>query len=932
VSDARLLAASPDPEGAEPYLARFLEAGGVVPGDDDGRALLVALLSNGSYLAEAVLTDVGRFGELLRDPWLRRSKPQERIHAEVAQACAGARDQRALQRGLRKLARREMLRLGARELGWGSTLAVAAELSSLADACLDAAVASADAELRAGYGEPTSPEEPPSFVVLAMGKLGGEELNFSSDVDLVYLYSTDEGAAGSLSLHEYYARMSQMVTGALSATTDEGSVFRVDLRLRPEGRSGAICNSLPAAERYYEAFGRTWERQALLRARPAAGDRALGACFLRVVEPFVFPRSLGPQAVDEVLALRRLFREGSEHGEHTGWNVKLGAGGIRDVELVAQLLQLLHAGKRPDLRERNTMRALHKLTLAGLLSDREQRTLGHAYRFLRQIEHRIQLEHGSQSHALPVAPAALTRFARRLGFIDADAFVLELDRQRATVSAISDTLGEPTAAPPALVLRLLDPAFSREETEADLAAAGFTDVAASADALEAAHTRLPAAWLEEIIASPDPDRALANFRDLALRASIGMHALLREDPRLLRMLASLFGTSDRLSRHLLAHPASWQPLLEGLGDPRPPAELWRSELPGRLAGLDEEAALREMRRYQTEQILRIGLHDVAGNLEPGEVSEQLSTLAEVCLGAAVRLVAALLSGRHGAPAAELTVLALGSFGSRETRYGSDLDLVFLFSQPGTTARGMDHQEWFARLAQRIIGALGALLDEGRLYDVDTRLRPSGEQGLLVTTYASFDRYHHEDAAPWERMALLRARPVFTATFAGDGTDQGFARLLEEISYERVVDEATVRRDLLHMRQRIENERAEDRGGSVHLRFSPGGLTDLEFMAAFEQLRRGKTDRELRTTAPYEALARLAARDLLPGGEQVLEDYRFLQHASLRLRLLHDRPDDRLPPADRPRLARSLGLTEAALAEELEARRARVRRVFREVLG
>jgi glutamate-ammonia-ligase adenylyltransferase len=638
--------------------------------------------------------------------------------------------------------------------------------------------------------------------------------------------------------------------------------------------------------------------------------------------------------VDEVLALRRLFREGSEGDGSAGWNVKLGAGGIRDVELCAQLLQLLHAGKRRELRERSTLRALHKLSVAGLLSDREARTLATAYRFLRRVEHRLQLEQGSQTHSLPASAAGLSRLARRLGFIDAEAFAMELDRQRAAVLAVSDTLGEPSAAPPALVLRLLDPAFRREETEADLAAAGFADVAASADVLEAVQSRLPAAWLEEIIASPDPDRALLHFRDLALRGSVGLQALLRDHPQLLGMLASLFGTSDRLSRHLLTHPAAWQALAEGLGDPRPPPELWQRELPARLTDLDEESAMREMRRYQSEQILRIGLHDVAGNLEPGDVAEQLTTLAEVCVAASVRLVADLLTRRHDAPAAELTVLGLGSFGARETRYGSDLDLVFLYSQPGTTARGMDHQEWFARLAQRLISTLGALLDEGRLYEVDTRLRPSGAQGLLVTTYAAFDRYHHEDAAPWERVALLRSRPVFRASFAAGVPDAGFPRLLEETTYERPVDATALRRDLLHMRKRIEDERAgADVGdGGVHLRFSPGGLTDLEFIAAFAQLGGGRQDPGVRTPAPYAALAELHARGALPEGEPLLEDYRFLQRAALRLRLLHDRPDDRMTPADRPRLARALALSEAALVAELAARRARVRRAFVAALG
>jgi [glutamine synthetase] adenylyltransferase / [glutamine synthetase]-adenylyl-L-tyrosine phosphorylase len=932
-----LIAAGGDPEGAGPALERFREAGGRVPDSEDGRRLLAAMLSSGSYLRDLLLPDPGQLDRLIADPWLRKRKPRERLVRELDLAAAGVGDLTGLQRTLRRFARSEMLRLGAREIGWGTTLEVAAELSALADASLELAVALCDRELRSGFGEPTSGERTPSFVVLGMGKLGGEELNFSSDVDLVYLYSTDEGAAGTLSLHEYYARLSQMVTRALGEPTENGMVFRVDLRLRPEGRGGAICNALAAAERYYETFGRTWERQALLRARPSAGDRGLGEEFLRLVEPFVYPRSIGPHAVDEVLALRRLFR--NQAGEGEGFDVKLGAGGIRDVELVAQLLQLLHAGKRADLRERGTLRALHKLTLAGLLSDREQRALAENYQFLRRVEHRIQLEHGSQTHSLPADPAGLERMGRRLGYPGGPEFVADLERRCAVVRAISDTLGEPVSAPPAAVLRLLDPASSRERIEAELREAGFHDVPGSADALEQVQNRLPAAWLTEILASPDPDRALGHFRDLALRGSVGLYTLLRENPPLLRMLASLFGTSDRLSRHLLSHPALWQPLLADLGLPRPDPGTWRAVLPARLAGKDEEEALREMRRYQSEEILRIGVHDVAGNLDGPEVTTQLTALAEVCLEAAVRQVAHRLAERHGAPRAELAVLALGSFGARETRYGSDLDLVFLFSHPGTTEKGMDHQEWFARLAQRLIGTLGALLDEGRLYEVDTRLRPSGQQGLLVTTYASFDRYHHEDAAPWERVALLRARPVFRARFAEETDEQketgpapDLTALLEQATYERPIDLDQLRSDLRRMRDRIEKERVRPGPGVIHLRFSPGGLTDLEFLSAFEQLRRGRDDRGLRTAVPYLALSTLVERGLVPEGEALLDDYRFLQRASLRLRLLRDEPDDRLDPRDHAPLARSLDLSQEALLEELRTRMARIRQVWNQALG
>ena len=976
---AESIAAGPDRETAQLHLDRLREAGADLPTDADGTTLLAAVLASGTYLPGLLLADPGRLPRLLADPWLHREKPRELVFREVEEACQSVRYFAELQRALRRHAQNEMLRLGAREIGagihahaltapeHGLTLEVARELAALADANLQAAVAFCEAELREGFGAPTCTDSAPGFSVIAMGKLGGEELNFSSDIDVIYVYASDEGQAGSLSLHEYYARLSKAVTRALGEATGDGMVFRVDLRLRPEGQAGAICNSLAAAESYYESFGRTWERQALLRARPSAGEAWLGEAFLKTVEPFVYPRISSTSTIEDVRSLRRMFVATTSEA---AWNVKLGAGGIRDVELVAQVLQLLYGGKRRDLRERTTLPALHKLSLAGLLSSQELRTLADAYRFWRRIEHRLQLEQGRQTHALPTAADELARLARRLGFADAGELGAAVEERRRAVSAIADTLGEPAAGPPPAVLRLLAPAASDEELAADLQAAGFRNLEESAYRLEISAGRLPPEWLEEAMASPDPDRALAHFSDLAMRTAFGIFTLLHEDRQLLRMLAGLFGTSERLSRHLITHPDVWPGLTVGLGEPRPELPAWQAGFAARLDDRDYEPALRRMRKFQAEEILRIGLHDVAGNLEHEEVSAQLVRLAETCLAECTRRVAAELEPRFGRPDAELTILVLGSCGAREMRYGSDLELVFLYEREGTTAGGTDHQEWFARLAQRLISALGALLEEGRLYTVDTRLRPSGSQGLLVTSYRAFAAYHHEQAAPWERVALLRgrvacvlpgradappirvgsrpaspaadhrARPSEASGGQGGGKEprvwepsQGshvneFAGQLERLTYEHELAESDLRNELLRMRRLIESERAGN--GPRHLRFSPGGLTDLEFLAAWWQLREGSRDHRLRTTSPCQALERLVERGTLD--RSLLDHYHFLARASLRLRLLRDYADDRLSPTDEQPLARSLGLSDARLASELAARMAEVRAAFTAALG
>ncbi len=720
------------------------------------------------------------------------------------------------------------------------------------------------------------------------------------------------------------------MSAALEQPTADGMVFRVDLRLRPEGRNGPLCNSLAAAEAYYETFGRTWERQAWLRARPAAGDRALGDELLSVLEPFIYPRSVDARLIDEVRGLRALFRDPADAGGalgETGFDVKLGSGGIRDVEMVVQALQLLHAGKRPDLRERNTPRAFPHLVVAGLLGDREAWTLLSAYRFWRRLEHRVQVATGAQTHRLPGDDEARTRFAVGLGFVGLEAFDAEVRSKRAAVEAIAATLGE---APPEMHLeaaRLLDPLRDRAEVERLATAAGFRDAEAAADTLEALGARLPAALLEQAIASPDPDRALLHFRNLIWRSSDALLLLLREEPQLARMLATLFGTSDRLADVLIRHPPMWETLVEGLGARARTGDELRERLSASLPGGGDEVAeaeegkLRAIRRFQAEETLRIGLHDVAGDLEPEEVAGGLTDLAEVCLQQGIEAAWAGLAARYGVPRAGLTVLGLGSLGAREMRYGSDLDLVFLYGGDGESSTGVDHREWFARASQRVISAMEAMLEEGRLYHVDTRLRPSGEQGLLVTSWSAFERYHRDEAAGWERVALLRARIVYSNEEPALRAQR--EALLGAIAFDRPFDRPRFVADLRKVRARVEAERGRVPAGSRHLRFDPGGIMDVEFLVALGQLANA-ANVGVRTTTTSTALASLVALGWPPS---LLDDYAALRRATLRLRLLLDRPEDVVSPRDLPMLARSLSTTPDALAADLDARLSEVRALF-----
>jgi glutamate-ammonia-ligase adenylyltransferase len=513
-----------------------------------------------------------------------------------------------------------------------------------------------------------------------------------------------------------------------------------------------------------------------------------------------------------------------------------------------------------------------------------------------------------------------------LGFVSLEAFDAELQSKRAAVEAIAATLGE---APPEMHLeaaRLLDPLRDRAEVERLATAAGFRDAEAAADTLEALGARLPAALLEQAIASPDPDRALLHFRDLIWRSSDALMLLLRAEPQLARMLATLFGTSDRLADLLIRHPPMWDALVEGLGARVRTRDELRERLTAVLPGDGDEEAeegkLRAIRRFQAEETLRIGLHDVAGALEPDEVAGGLTDLAEVCLQQGIEAAWPGLAARHGVPRAGLTVLGLGSLGAREMRYGSDLDLVFLYGGAGESTTGVDHREWFARASQRFISAMEAMLEEGRLYKVDTRLRPSGEQGLLVTSWSAFERYHRDEAAGWERVALLRARVVYSNEDPPLRAQR--EALLGAIAFDRPFDQRRFVADLRGVRARVETERGRVPAGSRHLRFDPGGIMDVEFLVALGQLL-GAADPAMRVTTTGAALARLVASSGWPGS--LVDDYAVLRRATLRLRLLLDRPEDVVSPRDLPMLARSLATAPDALAADLDERMSRIRTIF-----
>jgi len=1004
-----LCARSADPDGALQGAARALEArferhrG---PAKQNSLAPLVLIASASRFLASH-LAARPRLLDLLAHPrFSRRARSASSAHKAALKSLRALdvgepRDVERFHERLRQHKFTEVLRIALRDLSGRALIPEStAELSRLAASSFEAAVRFHYRRLCKSHGAPAgrTPDSASGFCVLGMGKLGGEELNFSSDVDVIYVYDQDGqtqgGALGALSHFAFYARLAEEVTRAVGAALAGGFVFRVDLDLRPEGRSGPLVNSLRSMEIYYEAQGAPWERFAWLKARPVAGTLQVGEEAIRRMQPFVYRKYLDLHAIEAMRAMKaRAERESSKRG---GVDLKLGPGGIREVEFFAQALQLLHGGRDANLRERNTLRALERLLFAGLITARDRDALAEAYLLLRKLEHRVQMVAERQTHQMPAEPQELERLARRSGFPTAAALDAELSRSRAEVKArFSDLLRVAGDGPDEIDAHAqiaADPLSSHEEMIDALGHLGFAD--AEAAALEVARMRKrrgtpfsPSAppelaarssWLvAELAKVPDPDRAIRHLADLfgQLAEPRATARLFAESPRTARLLLSLFGSSAFLSRSLLRHPELIDQLVHRGSAPlsRTRAEL-RASLQERTAAIpldDAELQLSEMRRFHNEEILRIGLHDIAGALEPEAVGEQLSDLADVsveaCLAQATREIRArdgLLANAKSEAQPGLAVIALGKLGGRELGYHSDLDLIFLYSGEGETSgpHKVYAHEHFARIAQRMISHLTLALPEGTLYRIDARLRPSGNAGPLVASFDALGRYHSKaprasynpqhttttvvTEAPrvarlWERQALLRARCI-----AGDF--ELFDRADREVlvpSLYRPLDAAEreeAARELFTMRDRMEREIADESSARYNSKLGRGGLVDVEFAVQLLQLIYGNEHPGIRTQSTPAALAALAQEGLLAPAESepLARGWRFLRRLESRLRIVRDRPISHLPREgnELAQLARRLGysgaaqLASAALLSDYARATASVRAAFLRVVG
>ena len=833
----------------------------------------------------------------LHSPWTAEAM-REFLAAEAA-------DEATLRPGLRRLRARVMARIVARDLAGLADLAEVTEtMTALADVTVGHAADLLGAALSARYGTPRSEDgEAQELVVVGMGKLGGRELNVSSDIDLIFVYPEDGETDGAgqqpssrLSNFEFFTRLGRQLIGALAEITGDGQVFRVDMRLRPNGDSGPLVASFDMLENYFITQGREWERYAWIKARPMRGAR--GSDLAGLSRPFVFRKYLDFGAINAMRELHAQIRREVARRDMAD-NIKLGPGGIREIEFIAQVFQLIRGGRDKALQIRPTLQVLALLAERGILGEAAVRELSVAYRFLRNLEHRLQYLDDAQTHSLPQDPEDRARIARGMGFNDYAALLEELDDHRANVSrhfeavfADPNRKGHDLAA----VWQGCEGPESAQGAAQELGRLGYGDAEAGAQRLAGIrggnrYQQMPPAirerfdalvprLIEEAAATSNPDATLARGLDLleAISRRGAYLALLQQYPQALQKVAQLVGASSWAASYLTRHPVLLDELLDArLLEAAPDWSAFRAQLARDLEEHepDTERQMDLMREAHHAQVFRLLLQDLAGLLPLEKLSDHLSELADILLDLSLRRVWRKLLKRH-LDEPRFAVVAYGKLGGKELGYASDLDIIFLYEDEHP-----DAPEIYARLATRLNTWISSTTPAGILFQTDLRLRPNGESGLLVSSVAAFRQYQMESAWVWEHQALTRAR--FSAGEAAIGHAFEAIRI-EVLRKPRDLEE--LKREVLAMRQRMADAHA-NKSDLFDIKHDRGGLIDVEFIVQFLVLGHAHADAELTGNLGNLALLKIAAGlGLIP--EELAErvrgayrTYRKLQH-SLRL--------------------------------------------------
>ena len=865
---------------------------------------------------------------------IRNAMRCDPIQADTRPAAAAA---------LGQFKRREFIKIAIADLLRRIEVAETARLmSALADECIRAGLDAARHLMGARANEAGE------FCVLAMGKLGANELNLSSDIDLIYLYDAPDTQSAAVAS----ARIGELLTEILS-----DGCFRVDLRLRPGGRSSPLVVPFEGALSFYQNHGQTWERAALLRARPVAGAIALGERLVADLASFVYRRFLDFDTLRQLRAMKHQIEAELRSPDMIARNIKLGRGGIRELEFVAHSLTLIYGGRDPRIRTGNALSALRRLDTYGYMAQDRATALAEAYILLRDVEHKLQVAAGMQTQTLPSDPAALRALAARMGFGKdaggAARLVDALERRRALIAsqfretlAGGDEESHPDVTPQAV--SAWSHATEHNMTVPLLAHLGYAQPEESAAHLEALW-RGPEHWtqssrrrelldtlgpllIDEMRSLADPDLAIMNLASFiaAVGARTSFLGLLEQHPVTRRVLLRLFASSRYLSAIFIRHPDMLDTLVRSdlVRARRTLTELKEEVADLVSASPDFEGRLDALRAFRHQEFLRIAIADLAGELQLPDVEAELTNLAEAVLSESLEIARAEVAARAAIPATlRMAILAMGRLGAGEMTYNSDLDLIFVYDD---SSGASDSAAIAARIAQKLIAVLESRTREGYGYKLDLRLRPSGNQGPLVTSLQGFISYHRKSSAIWERQSLVRARVV-----AGNpalGAEVEAAR--QEFVFSRGLEAADVE-EIAAMRERMANEIGVEDKNRLNLKQGKGGLIDVEFLTQMMALRHGKDHPALRARNTRALLAALHHTGLIaPADAAVLQDnFYFLARLENRLRIENDQPAWAVPTdhAALLPLARRMGFQghdgPERLLKELHERRTKIHQVF-----
>ncbi|MGC3981700.1 MAG: bifunctional [glutamate--ammonia ligase]-adenylyl-L-tyrosine phosphorylase/[glutamate--ammonia-ligase] adenylyltransferase [Steroidobacteraceae bacterium] len=841
---------------------------------------LPQVFASSEFVANACLLEVGLLPRLYERGCLLETVDAQWLRSELDVVLAEAHTDAELLAALRRFRRQQMVRIAWRDIaGFAQLNETLLDLSNLADVCVQCVYERAYAQLSALYGIPygrdSGTQQP--LMILGMGKLGGRELNYSSDIDLIFLYPEAGETRGEskgfepMANEEFFLRLGQRIIQWLANKTVDGFVFRVDMRLRPFGDSGPLAVNFDSLETYLQQNGRDWERYAFVKARPVTAIEHYQSLYNNVVRPFVYRRYLDFSVFESLRNMKQMIAREVERRElHE--HVKLGPGGIREVEFITQAFQLLRGGNDRNLQSRELQQVLPRLIGHKLLTQRAVDELLSAYRFLRLVENRLQEWSDNNTHYLPDDATAQLRLAVSLNYVDWPTLLAELNGHRQRVSgwfaAIVFGSNAETPVADSALDSFLDPSISDAERYRAVQTLGVTDAKfITTQMLQVRdskyYQRLDETGKQRLhvlvpkllrLIGAQQDQAAVFTRVLRIIEMIGGRtvylALLNEHPQVLSLLVKLCAQSEFLAEQIAAFPLLLDELIdERLMDDLPTRASLAAELEFKLSHCDADDAERQielLREFQRIALFRIAVADLTGRMPLMKVSDRLTDLAELIVQQTLHMSWSQLTARHGVPmcgadaehthAAGVVVVAYGKLGGIELGYGSDLDLVFLHDSSGEyqqTAgeQSIDNSVFFARLGQRLVHLLTVHTRAGRLYEVDVRLRPSGKGGLLVQSLNGFESYQRQEAWTWEHQALLRARAV-----AGDAAPVARFEAIRTDILRKVIKRDTLREEVRKMRQRMRDELSKAGSGQFDLKQDPGGIADIEFLVQYWMLK------------------------------------------------------------------------------------------------